>query len=166
MKRKGDEGPCETCFRLKLECLGFDAKRPDWLRVCSVSYSYSSVSDLYNFFHRRPPASPPSEARSKAISQHRGCSRVTLALALVVPPKRIIYACQNTERATSLIQAGPPVPIGSFQRSLIAVTLCRIMRHLPINLNISIFTRPISCTLTMVGLRTIIKTLSFLTDMV
>jgi hypothetical protein len=28
----GDDGPCETCFRLKLECLGFGAKRPDWLR--------------------------------------------------------------------------------------------------------------------------------------
>jgi len=31
-KRIGDEGPCETCFRLKLECLGFGAKRPEWLR--------------------------------------------------------------------------------------------------------------------------------------
>jgi len=31
-KRLGDGGPCETCFRLKLECLGFGAKRPDWLR--------------------------------------------------------------------------------------------------------------------------------------
>ncbi|KAF8813338.1 hypothetical protein BYT27DRAFT_7335008 [Phlegmacium glaucopus] len=34
-KRIGDEGPCETCFRLKLECLGFGAKRPDWLRESS-----------------------------------------------------------------------------------------------------------------------------------
>ncbi|KAF9532464.1 hypothetical protein CPB83DRAFT_846832 [Crepidotus variabilis] len=32
-RRIGDEsGPCETCIRLKLECLGFGAKRPDWLR--------------------------------------------------------------------------------------------------------------------------------------
>ena len=28
-----EDGPCETCIRLKLECLGFGAKRPDWLRV-------------------------------------------------------------------------------------------------------------------------------------
>jgi len=34
-KRMGDGGPCETCFRLKLECLGFGAKRPDWLRETS-----------------------------------------------------------------------------------------------------------------------------------
>ncbi|KAH9481306.1 ustiloxin B cluster transcription factor ustR [Psilocybe cubensis] len=36
-KRMGnqEEGPCETCFRLKLECLGFGAKRPDWLRETS-----------------------------------------------------------------------------------------------------------------------------------
>jgi len=31
----GNDGPCETCFRLKLECLGFGAKRPDWLRESS-----------------------------------------------------------------------------------------------------------------------------------
>jgi len=30
-----EDGPCETCFRLKLECLGFGAKRPDWLRETS-----------------------------------------------------------------------------------------------------------------------------------
>ena len=28
-----EDGPCETCARLKLECLGFGAKRPEWLRV-------------------------------------------------------------------------------------------------------------------------------------
>jgi len=27
-----EDGPCETCIRLKLECLGFGAKRPEWLR--------------------------------------------------------------------------------------------------------------------------------------
>ncbi|KAF8150822.1 fungal-specific transcription factor domain-containing protein [Crassisporium funariophilum] len=31
-KRTSEEGACETCHRLKLECLGFGAKRPDWLR--------------------------------------------------------------------------------------------------------------------------------------
>jgi len=30
-----DDGPCETCLRLKLECLGFGAKRPEWLRETS-----------------------------------------------------------------------------------------------------------------------------------
>lgn len=44
-RKKCDERPnsmnaCETCVRLRLECLGFGAKRPDWLRESS------KVSDL------------------------------------------------------------------------------------------------------------------------
>lgn len=36
-RKKCDENPnedgyCQTCVRLKLQCLGFGAKRPDWLR--------------------------------------------------------------------------------------------------------------------------------------
>lgn len=27
------EGACQTCVRLRLQCLGFGAKRPDWMRV-------------------------------------------------------------------------------------------------------------------------------------
>lgn len=27
------EGNCQTCSRLRLQCLGFGAKRPDWMRV-------------------------------------------------------------------------------------------------------------------------------------
>lgn len=27
------EGNCQTCVRLRLQCLGFGAKRPDWMRV-------------------------------------------------------------------------------------------------------------------------------------
>ncbi|KAF8969158.1 fungal-specific transcription factor domain-containing protein [Flammula alnicola] len=43
-KRMGghEDGPCETCFRLKLECLGFGAKRPEWLRENS---RVSSIRD-------------------------------------------------------------------------------------------------------------------------
>jgi len=44
-KRVGD-GPCETCFRLKLECLGFGAKRPDWLRETTrVSAIRNKIKD-------------------------------------------------------------------------------------------------------------------------
>jgi len=37
-RKKCDEKPnadnhCETCVRLRLECLGFGTKRPEWLRV-------------------------------------------------------------------------------------------------------------------------------------
>lgn len=36
-ERVGDEtGPCKTCHRLNLECLGFGAKRPEWLRDSKV----------------------------------------------------------------------------------------------------------------------------------
>ncbi|KAJ3981207.1 fungal-specific transcription factor domain-containing protein [Lentinula detonsa] len=31
-ERPDAEGRCETCLRLRLQCLGFGAKRPDWLR--------------------------------------------------------------------------------------------------------------------------------------
>ncbi|KZT41856.1 hypothetical protein SISSUDRAFT_971779, partial [Sistotremastrum suecicum HHB10207 ss-3] len=36
-RKKCDEqadgsGSCQTCVRLRLECLGFGAKRPDWMR--------------------------------------------------------------------------------------------------------------------------------------
>ena len=68
----GDEGPCETCFRLKLECLGFGAKRPEWLRASSVSYSHSSVLTYNTFLHRRLLVSPKFVIRLKPISLHRG----------------------------------------------------------------------------------------------
>ena len=29
-------GQCETCVRLRLQCLGFGAKRPEWMRVSAV----------------------------------------------------------------------------------------------------------------------------------
>ncbi|KAJ3503709.1 hypothetical protein NLJ89_g8311 [Agrocybe chaxingu] len=42
-KRVGAAGDrCETCIRLKLECLGFGAKRPDWLRE---SHRVSQIRD-------------------------------------------------------------------------------------------------------------------------
>ncbi|KAK1231704.1 hypothetical protein PQX77_005190 [Marasmius sp. AFHP31] len=31
-EKPDDQGRCETCVRLRLQCLGFGAKRPDWLR--------------------------------------------------------------------------------------------------------------------------------------
>ncbi|KIL65801.1 hypothetical protein M378DRAFT_463994 [Amanita muscaria Koide BX008] len=36
------DGSCQTCRRLRLECLGFGVKRPDWLR------EREAVSDLRN----------------------------------------------------------------------------------------------------------------------
>jgi hypothetical protein len=32
-ERPNEQGYCETCVRLRLQCLGFGAKRPEWLRV-------------------------------------------------------------------------------------------------------------------------------------
>ncbi|KII85128.1 hypothetical protein PLICRDRAFT_45259 [Plicaturopsis crispa FD-325 SS-3] len=31
-EKQNDNGHCETCVRLRLECLGFGSKRPEWLR--------------------------------------------------------------------------------------------------------------------------------------
>jgi len=33
-ERPNAEGRCETCIRLRLQCLGFGQKRPEWLKVC------------------------------------------------------------------------------------------------------------------------------------
>ena len=33
-EKMDNEGSCQTCARLRLQCLGFGAKRPDWMRVC------------------------------------------------------------------------------------------------------------------------------------
>lgn len=35
-----DAGQCQTCVRLRLECLGFGAKRPEWLRVSRLTPTY------------------------------------------------------------------------------------------------------------------------------
>ncbi|KAG1754103.1 hypothetical protein EDD22DRAFT_913793 [Suillus occidentalis] len=42
------DGSCQTCVRLRLQCLGFGAKRPEWLRVCYfiLFYFISLVSFL------------------------------------------------------------------------------------------------------------------------
>lgn len=32
-ERPNEVGQCETCVRLRVECLGFGTKRPEWLRV-------------------------------------------------------------------------------------------------------------------------------------
>jgi hypothetical protein len=39
------EGHCETCVRLRLECLGFGTKRPEWLRVSALTPSRLPVAD-------------------------------------------------------------------------------------------------------------------------
>ncbi len=35
--RPNAEGRCETCVRLRLQCLRFGRKRPDWLKVCVLA---------------------------------------------------------------------------------------------------------------------------------
>ncbi|KAJ7707435.1 hypothetical protein B0H17DRAFT_1032691 [Mycena rosella] len=39
-ERANQDGHCETCVRLRLQCLGFGAKRPEWLRVGLVVTSF------------------------------------------------------------------------------------------------------------------------------
>ncbi|KAH8831451.1 hypothetical protein DL96DRAFT_1705882 [Flagelloscypha sp. PMI_526] len=41
-ERTNENGACETCVRLRLQCLGFGPKRPEWLR------SQANVTDLRN----------------------------------------------------------------------------------------------------------------------
>ena len=32
-EQPNNQGSCQTCVRLRLQCLGFGAKRPEWMRV-------------------------------------------------------------------------------------------------------------------------------------
>ena len=42
-EQPNEEGACQTCVRLRLQCLGFGAKRPDWMRVRVLSRSDSAL---------------------------------------------------------------------------------------------------------------------------
>ena len=48
-ERPDAEGRCETCLRLRLECLGFGAKQPDWLRVCVPIKAVPAFVSLFLF---------------------------------------------------------------------------------------------------------------------
>jgi hypothetical protein len=37
-EQPNEKGECGTCARLRLQCLGFGAKRPEWLRVCDLCH--------------------------------------------------------------------------------------------------------------------------------
>ena len=113
------------------------------------------------FFHRRRLVSLPSVIRSRLISLRRGWSRDTLALVLALLFKRMFYAYRNTGRVIMPTLADPLRPrvlIGIFQKSP-STAILLVLRHIVVNTNM--FIHLISCTLTMVGLRTIIRTLSF-----
>ena len=45
---KNENGVCQTCARLRLQCLGWGAKRPDWLRVSNLFHPHfrRSIADL------------------------------------------------------------------------------------------------------------------------
>ena len=66
-KRMGEDGPCETCYRLKLECLGFGAKRPDWLRVRAFATGFSTSPHMRHLFDRNRPASRKFATKSRTI---------------------------------------------------------------------------------------------------
>ncbi|KAF5376164.1 hypothetical protein D9757_009339 [Collybiopsis confluens] len=51
-ERPDAEGRCETCLRLRLQCLGFGAKRPEWLRGMIKGHSGSGP--------RAPEQEPPT----------------------------------------------------------------------------------------------------------
>jgi C6 transcription factor Pro1 len=45
-ERANEAGHCQTCVRLRLECLGFGAKRPEWLRVRSFLYLAQTITEV------------------------------------------------------------------------------------------------------------------------
>ena len=45
-ERANEAGHCQTCVRLRLQCLGFGAKRPEWLRVKSFLYLAQSITEV------------------------------------------------------------------------------------------------------------------------
>lgn len=50
-EQPNNQGSCQTCVRLRLQCLGFGAKRPEWMRV-----SISLWRPTSRFSYRRPGA--------------------------------------------------------------------------------------------------------------
>jgi hypothetical protein len=137
--------------------------RTGWEWVVYIIAIRVGIWPIILFFHRRLPVSPLFGTRLRRISLRRVWSRVILALDLVVPYKTIIYACRNSGRATTLTLADPPppiVPIATFQRSLIVFTHI-LLRPLVVSIRWCMFILQISCSLTMVGPRTIIRTVFF-----
>jgi hypothetical protein len=45
-ERPNAEGRCETCIRLRLQCLGFGQKRPDWLKNNNVTMFREKIKDF------------------------------------------------------------------------------------------------------------------------
>lgn len=46
-EQPNEHGACQTCVRLRLQCLGFGAKRPDWMRVGVRRRRYPPQSHPY-----------------------------------------------------------------------------------------------------------------------
>ena len=46
-EQPNEHGACQTCVRLRLQCLGFGAKRPDWMRVSAQRGCYPPRSHPY-----------------------------------------------------------------------------------------------------------------------
>ncbi|KAI0052302.1 hypothetical protein FA95DRAFT_1381166 [Auriscalpium vulgare] len=45
-EQPNDEGRCQTCCRLRLQCLGFGQKRPDWLKNNNVTVFREKIKDF------------------------------------------------------------------------------------------------------------------------
>ena len=69
-EQPNEEGACQTCVRLRLQCLGFGAKRPDWMRV-SVYRSARLGANTYSRVSRRTTASLSFVTRSRRSSLPR-----------------------------------------------------------------------------------------------
>ncbi|KAG7089436.1 hypothetical protein E1B28_011121 [Marasmius oreades] len=80
-ERPDDQGRCETCVRLRLQCLGFGAKRPDWLRESSnVSDIRGKIKQFLASQGMIKGHSGPS-SRTAPPSEEQTEERVTLKLA-------------------------------------------------------------------------------------
>ncbi|KAF9267909.1 hypothetical protein L218DRAFT_955081 [Marasmius fiardii PR-910] len=81
-ERPDEQGRCETCVRLRLQCLGFGAKRPDWLRESSnVSDIRGKIKQFLASQGMIKGHSGPSSRTAPASAEEQQEERVTLKLA-------------------------------------------------------------------------------------
>ncbi|KAF7374633.1 hypothetical protein MSAN_00348100 [Mycena sanguinolenta] len=94
-EQQNQDGHCETCVRLRLQCLGFGAKRPEWLRE---SRNVTEMRDKIKSF-----LAQQGMIKGHSGAAHRGSEQVPIL--------------QLDEDSTSSSSVSPPTPTLSLSPS-------------------------------------------------
>ncbi|KAK7016315.1 fungal-specific transcription factor domain-containing protein [Favolaschia claudopus] len=99
-ERQNEHGHCDTCVRLRLECLGFGAKRPDWLRettrvngvrdkIKGFLASQGMIKGHSGASHRGPEPGFLALNEDSTPSSSESPPTPTLTLSPTEPPRRL-----------------------------------------------------------------------------